>query len=184
MVEETAKGALLQGQVPDAEQLAAAAKLLQQIASNPHVTELVDTAGKKTGTAISAGVLSSAAATLKNVLPTPVKAVKKVSKIVAQPTVRRSNEWKTILASEGDKHLQELYESVDWAQRKSDVRLCKDLDPAVHTGSPSVAGPTIGDILALCLAKATGDAARCGQIDASTASALKSVCETELEGRA
>ncbi len=164
-------------------QIQTAAKLVKAMSKDPKVSVLLEQAGKKVGTSDPVGLLAKSASLLSSVAPTPKKVISKVVSMVVPTLVKPSQEWKQVVANEKDPMLKHLYEEIDWAGHKSDVRLCKEIDPSVASLS-SKDGPTIGDLLALCLAKATADASRCEQIDSTTAPELKSICESELVGNA
>ncbi len=122
-----------------------------------------------------------ASTVFSSVVPTPRKIVSRVTHIVS-PHIPRSHEWKSLLSNEKNPLLKDALESIDWAQRTSDVQLCRGFDSSFAKTTLDTA-PTRGDLLALCLAKVSGNDSRCRQIDPRTAYELKAVCETELVGR-
>lgn len=86
---------------------------------------------------------------------------------------RPGKAWKAAKGSSDPVFVQQL-ERIEWATKKQDVRLCKDVLTA------DAAGGKPGDYLALCLARVTGDYSRCMQIDPLEASLLKHLCDEEL----
>lgn len=105
-------------------------------------------------------------------------AVSKAVSIVRRPVVT-SKEWKSLLKEKNSESLQTALEEIDFAARKHDPRLCLTLDPS-QSDRAQFTSPTIGDLLALCLAKVSADFERCSAIDPVTGATLRSICEGEL----
>jgi hypothetical protein len=85
--------------------------------------------------------------------------------------------WKQVKNDSDDKNFVARLKDIEWATRKTDVRLCGVL---IDTIPVTPGEPTRGDYLALCLAKVTGDSARCDQIKTDIAPVLKKLCTEEL----
>jgi hypothetical protein len=68
-------------------------------------------------------------------------------------------------------------EDIEWAVRKTNVRLCRDIASDLLSTQDA---PSQGDYLALCLGKVTGDMARCDQINSERAPIIKKLCTEEL----
>ncbi len=72
------------------------------------------------------------------------------------------------------------FERIQWAASRQDPRLCKLLSE-FHPVDAHADIPTLGDLLALCLAETTREASRCNQIDPVTAPSLTVACRNDLE---
>ena len=116
--------------------------------------------------------VDSAVKVLREIAPEPKKVVKRVSAatLTAMKLKKTSAYWKQVKKESDDEDLVSRMADIEWATRKQDVRLCV----GVTEGTASK-----GDYLALCLAKVTGDPARCDQID-SAAPVLHKLCTEEL----
>lgn len=180
-IASTARGALVQEEIPSEKELKAAATLMQELAKNPQIGTLIHSAEQKAGVHNGTAVIGRAAGFLAAISPSV-----KPARSPVQPTstikVTRSTSWKKMVSTETVPALRDLLQQVDFAQRKGDIRLCRDFDPSL-AGFSGVR-PTAGDFLALCLAKVTGEVRRCEQISLETAPQLRSVCSSELVGRA
>lgn len=108
---------------------------------------------------------------------------KTVLKTVAHSVIG-ANGGTTTLAllanAERDNGLRLQFERMLWASSNHDPRLCNLLSE-FYPQKPEAGLPTLGDLLALCLAETTREANRCGQIDPVTAPALLETCRKDLE---
>ncbi len=122
--------------------------------------------------AVDRSKVDTAVQVLREISPEPKKVVKRVSAatLTAMKLKQTSAYWKHVKKESDDKDLISRMDDIEWATRKQDVRLCV----GVAEGTASR-----GDYLALCLAKVTGDPARCDQIDSSS-SVLHTLCTEEL----
>lgn len=111
---------------------------------------------------------------LKKVVPKPKAALKVAAKRVQIAVTGQSpsTAWNTAKGSPDPVFVEQL-ERIEWAMKKHDVRLCKDVRREAVGGQPR-------DYLALCLARVTDDASRCKQIDPVEAPLLKHLCDEEL----
>jgi hypothetical protein len=153
-----------------------AAAVMKNLAKDPRVTVLMDTAAKGAKGQTDAATLLKAANTISSVLPTPTSVAQgAIHQVALQLKPKTSKRWTELLKTEQDAVLLQQLQRIDWAVRKQDVRLCGEVkNPPVP-----VSGPSTTDLLALCLAKITREGIRCSQISTS-ASILKSICEEEL----
>lgn len=120
--------------------------------------------------------LDSAVKVLRDITPEPKTALKRVSTVaLTQMKLKKTSAfWKATKHSSEDADLVRRMADIEWAARKQDVRLCIGVAEDVVEGDVSS-----GDYLALCLAKVTGDSARCAQID-GVAGLLRKLCTEEL----
>ncbi len=179
-VQTTVRGALLSGKVPDARDITSASDILRRIAKSESASQAVSTVLKR-GESVDdlRTVLSSSADVLTSTLPTPSRVVSRAVRSVTRQPVVTSKQWKSLLGAKNDPALQKALEEIDFASRKHDPRLCLTLDPST-TDRTSFVSPTIGDLLALCLAKVSANPERCTAIDPLTGATLRSICEGEL----
>ncbi len=82
-----------------------------------------------------------------------------------------------VLSAEEKLLYKEQLRLIEQAVQESDVRVCAQLRPA--KSAPEKA-PSAGDFMALCVARVTGSASRCLQIDATVSVPLKRLCEQSL----
>lgn len=80
--------------------------------------------------------------------------------------------WDAIEAKTDDPAVKDVLERVQWAEAKSDISLCQDL-----VAKPGV---SVGDAVALCIARVTGDGTHCVQIDALRSPVLSAACRETL----
>jgi len=123
--------------------------------------------------------VDAAVKVLREVAPEPQKVVKRMSAAALTQMKRKKTSayWKQVKKDSDDDDFIARMEDIEWAARKTDVRLCGEL---IATIPLTLHQPTRGDYLALCLAKVTGDIARCDQIDNDIAPVLKKLCTEEL----
>jgi hypothetical protein len=179
-VAERTKAALGTAGLPSSADLKRAAALMKSLSKDPNVTTLLEKAEKGVRVADQIAILQKAADALKTVSPSPKKIVSRVvhKAVVSVTGVQPSARWKEIVETEKNSDLRLQLERVDFAARKGDVRLCKEISNAEfanHAGFPAT-----GDLLALCLAKITGESSRCDQINSNLFVPLKPVCTEEL----
>ncbi len=151
---------------------------LEEIASNAHATVLVDVASS-----IAQGdrkaALNNAVHFAVGVAPNIKKAAKSLVKSIANSSVA-SSPFTLLTENEKNPTIKKQLERIDWAANRSDPKLCKAL---AETNSVTDVKdvPQFGDLLALCLARVMHDAARCGQINSASASALRAACTEGLD---
>lgn len=95
-------------------------------------------------------------------------------------TSGRVSSLSDLLETEQNAALRSQYERIQWAVQKSDPRLCKVLGES-NLERTDAGNPTLGDLLAFCLAETMHDATRCTQIDGHTAPALLAACTEGLD---
>jgi len=174
-IEQRTRGSLLVGNLPNITDLQKAVKLMKNLAKDPKVSVLVEDLSQGANGKVSPDILKKGAAAIESVLPTPKQVVTKVvSKLISTPQLKQSDKWVELLKTEPDQKLLIQLERVDWAAKKGDLRLCKEI-----TVEDSGTGPTTGDLIALCVAKITRLSDRCNQIG-DEAAGLKSICIEEL----
>lgn len=179
-VQTTIRGTLLTGKVPDARDIKTATDVLRRISKSESATTAVSTVLKR-GENVDdlRRVLSSSADVLTSTLPIPQRVVSRAVRSVVRQPVVTSKQWKSLLTAKNSPDLQNALEEIDFASRKHDPRLCLTLDPS-RVDRTSFVSPTIGDLLALCLAKVSADPERCTAIDPLTGATLRKICEGEL----
>lgn len=150
--------------------------------SEANVLAQAEQARAQVVTTVRGAVSSSQADVLLSVLPSPAKVFHRAVRTVIRTPVVTSKQWTSLLSKEKATGLQKVLEEIDFAARKHNPRLCASLDPATADRSQFVS-PTLGDLLALCLAKVSADPERCSQIDPVSGASLKSICEGELVHR-
>jgi len=161
--------------LPDTNEWKKAAKSLQTLTKDAATTVLVENVTSNVKGQIASGALQTATNMLKDIVPEPATVAKAVvNQVTATVSSQVSKRWTELLSSEKDPALAKIYERIDWAAKKGEVRLCRELTLGVSTETIAA-----GDLLALCLAKVTRDPARCEQIS-DDASVLKSICKEEL----
>ena len=151
---------------------------VKKVAKDPKTTVLVDAAGKALSGDKKAAI-TSATSVAVSALPDVQTVARTLSKVIAKHDDRMTAAFAALMANTADASVKAQFERIEWAAEKADPRLCKTLadNNVVTTGS---AAPSFGDLLALCLARTTGDATRCSQIDSVTGAALKSACDEGL----
>ncbi len=85
-----------------------------------------------------------------------------------------------LVNAEKNSALRSEYERIQWAIQKAEPRLCKVLGES-NLGKGDAGSPTLGDLLAFCLAQTTHESTRCAQIDARTVPALLAACTEGLD---
>lgn len=107
---------------------------------------------------------------------------------VSRKVVAASKQIRTVadaLKLEPDPTIRQHLQLTEWAEQKSDVHACEQLNPVVlderTVNGRVLPTPTPGDFLAYCLARVTHDGARCTQIGDGTFPPLKSLCDNELK---
>ncbi len=128
---------------------------------------------------VDRGKVDTAVKVLREVAPEPKKVVKRLSAaaLTQMKLKKTSAYWKQVKNDSDDKNFVARMQDIEWATRKTDVRLCGVL---IDTIPINTGEPTRGDYLALCLAKVTGDIARCDQIKTDITPVLKKLCTEEL----
>ncbi len=177
-IEQRTKASLLGPGIPDTAELKKAAKLMQTLAKDPRVTVLVEDAAKTAKTQDYSGLWGSAASLLKKALPASQGIASTVTERLPENTGTQAvSRWTELVLAEKDPVLHKQLERIDWAAKKGDARLCRELTlgEVIDGGN----GPSTGDLLALCLAKVLGEGERCAQMSDASA-ALRTVCLEEL----
>lgn len=107
----------------------------------------------------------------KKVVKTAVKQSAKVAASVLT-TKNITTAWTALKGKIEDPAVLDVLGRIEWAAGKADIRLCQDLviKPGV---SP-------GDAVALCIARVTGNADHCLQIDAVRSPMLSKMCREAL----
>jgi hypothetical protein len=174
-VENRTRAVIAGSNIPAVKDAKKAAALLKTLSKDPRMTVLVEEASK--GSSLkSVTSLSTAAELLGSLVPKPETVAKTVVKKVAQASAEfPSQAWKTFVSSVKDPELEKQISRVDWAILKGDASLCGQVEGVMGSA-------TRGDLLALCLGLITREPLRCSQIG-TDASALKSICETELSDK-
>ena len=176
-VRTRAVGSLLGGTVPSAKDAAAAAKVLNAVATNP----ALKSAAEKAIGGVSGLKDIDRAATVLTSVSTPVNAKRVVKAAVKKMTGHTlTKTWKGY-RNDADPFTRAQLERIEWALKKNDVRLCADVAEAAKNRSdqaPAALSP--GDYLALCIAIVTADEWRCTQIPAHLDSSIHSLCFEEL----
>jgi|GEM_PF-1719589 len=177
-IEQRMKVSLPGTGIPDTAELKKAAKLMQTLAKDPQATVLIEDALKTAKTQDYSGLWKSAASLLKKTLPASQGIASTVTDRLMEDTGTQAvSRWIKLISAEKDPVLHKQLERIDWAAKKGDVRLCRELTlgEVINGGN----GPSTGDLLAFCLAKVLGEGERCAQMsDASEA--LRAVCQEEL----
>lgn len=179
-VQTTVRGALVKGSTVDPASALRASALLTRALQNESASKAVSSALRQHASASEVkGALSTSLDALSLALPTPKKVVSHVVRSVVRTPVVTSKQWKSLLASKNSPALKRALEDIDFAARKHDPRFCRSLDPSLVDRS-NFSAPTVGDLLALCLAKVSADPDRCSTIDPETGAVLRTICEAEL----
>lgn len=145
--------------------------VITYVAASPKATVLVESASKAAKQHVTA--LTSAAAS---------SVASQLSAAVSSQKINMQTAFTSLIAEETDEALKKQFERIEWAAQKADPRFCRTLSETAG-GAIDSAAPTFGDLLALCLARTTGDVSRCGQIDPASAPALRRACDEGLVKR-
>lgn len=109
------------------------------------------------------------------------KTVKKTTSAIKSIASTDVTQIKNMLRSSVDSFTLSQIERIEWAIRKKDIRLCKDLADAVNTDTSSTAEKhSAGEYLALCVAMVTKNSARCDRIFSKSDTLLHAFCTDEL----
>lgn len=172
-IEQRARSSLV-GSVPQLNELRKASSVIKNLARDPRVSVLVENLNRGFNAPAGSNVLKESASIIDSVLPTAKKKAATVISNIVTAQKKQSPKWLVFLRSETDPAIRKQLDRIDWAEKKDSISLCRELEAVPQ-------GTTLGDFIALCVAKISRSPDRCAQISDA---ALKSVCQDELAGEA